>query len=224
MDIKIYKYIFYIVIFSSIIFMLIKSTNLFNNKFYKNIKKIKNPENILVLVNKNNRLEKNYIPPDLENLSLKYATEEKYMRKEAKIAFERLSEEASLRNLIIIATSTYRSYEYQENLYQYYIDTKGEKYADLCSARPGHSEHQTGLAVDVMGSNYDYDLFEQSKEFKWMTENAHKYGFIMRYPKGKEMITGFKYEPWHYRYVGIKVATYIYQNNLTLEEYYKILK
>ncbi len=224
MDIKIYKYIFYIIIFSSIIFILIKSTNLFNNKFYKNIKKIKNPEDILVMVNKNNKLDKNYIPPDLEKLSLKYATEEKYMRKEAKVAFEKLSEEARIRSFVIIATSTYRSYEYQEKLYNYYISTKGLQYADLCSARPGHSEHQTGLAVDVMGSNYDYDLFDQSKEFKWMKENAHKYGFIMRYPIGKEMITGFKYEPWHYRYVGVEVATYIYQNDLTLEEYYKTLK
>ena len=89
----------------------------------------------------------------------------------------------------------------------------------MCSAKPGHSEHQTGLSIDVEGSNLDYDLFAESKEFNWMKNNAHKYGFILRYPKGKEHITGFKYEPWHYRYVGKDVASYIYKNNITLEEY-----
>lgn len=224
MDIKIYKYIFYIIVFIIIIFILLKHSNLFGIKFYKNIKKIKNPDDILVLVNKNNKLNKNYIPNDLEKINLKYATEEKYLRKEAKVSFERLSEEARLRNYSIVAVSTYRSYEYQDKLYNYYVETKGIEYADLCSARPGHSEHQTGLAVDVMGSNKDYDRFEESIEFIWMRDNAHKFGFILRYPKGKEHITGFKYEPWHFRYVGIDIATEIYQNNLTLEEYHKTLK
>lgn len=224
MDIKVYKYIFYAIIFLSILFIILKNSNLFGIRFYKNIKNIKNPENMLVLVNKNHKLSKDYIPSDLEKISLKYATEEKYLRKEAKVAFERLSEEAKLRNYKIVATSTYRSYEYQDKLYNYYVETQGLEYADLCSARPGHSEHQTGLAVDVMGSNNDYDRFEESIEFTWMRNNAHKFGFILRYPKGKENITGFKYEPWHYRYVGVDVATEIYQNDITLEEYYKTLK
>ena len=224
MDIKVYKYIFYIIAFIIIIFILLKHSNFFGIKFYKNIKKIKNPDDILVLVNKNNKLNKNYIPNDLEKINLKYATEEKYLRKEAKVSFERLSEEARLRNYSIVAVSSYRNYEYQDNLYNYYVEAKGIEYADLCSARPGHSEHQTGLAVDVMGSNKDYDRFEESIEFIWMRDNAHKFGFILRYPKGKEHITGFKYEPWHYRYVGIDIATEIYQNNLTLEEYHKTLK
>lgn len=224
MDIKVYKYIFYIIVFIIVIFIILKHSNLFGMKFYKNIKKIKNPDNILVLVNKNNKLNKNYIPDDLEKINLKYATEEKYLRKEAKVSFERLSEEARLRNYSIVAVSTYRSYDYQDKLYNYYVEAKGIEYADLCSARPGHSEHQTGLAVDVMGSNKDYDRFEESIEFIWMRDNAHKFGFILRYPKGKEHITGFKYEPWHYRYVGIDIATEIYQNNLTLEEYHKTLK
>lgn len=218
---KIYHYI--IIILCSIIIIL-KYCNLFGNRFYKNIKKIKNPNNILVLVNKNNQLSYDYIPNNLEKISLEYATEDKYLQKEAKMAFEALSKDAKKMGYYIIATSTYRSYEYQDKLYNYYIDTKGLKYADLCSARPGHSEHQTGLAVDVMGSNKDYDLFAESIEFNWMKNNAHKYGFILRYPKGKEKITGFKYEPWHYRYIGTSVAKYIYEHNITLEEYYKILK
>ena len=93
------------------------------------------------------------------------------------------------------------------------------EYALTCSAKPGHSEHQTGLAVDVEGENKDYDNFEDTKEFIWMKNNAHRFGFILRYPKGKEHITGFKYEPWHYRYVGIETATKIFKQNITLEEY-----
>ena len=192
--------------------------------FYKNIKKIKNPNDILVLVNKNNKLDYDFVPDNLELISTMYANEEKYLQKPARIAFENLSKDAKMEGYSIIAVSTYRSYEYQVQLYNYYVDTKGLKYADLCSARPGHSEHQTGLAVDVMGSNLDYDHFEESIEFNWMRENAHKYGFIMRYKKGSELITGFKYEPWHYRYVGLEAAKYIYENDLTLEEYYKALK
>lgn len=216
------KYLLIIILTS--IFLIIIKLNLFNTKFYKNIKKIKNPENILVLVNKNNKLDKNYIPNDLEKLNINYANENKYLRHKAKVAFENLSKEAKNNNFKIIAVSTYRSYEYQENLYLYYIKEKGIEYADLCSARPGHSEHQTGLAVDVMGSNNDYNKFEESIEFIWMKNNAHKYGFILRYPEGKQHITGFKYEPWHYRYVGIEVANIIYNKNITLEEYYKTLK
>ena len=103
-----------------------------------------------------------------------------------------------------------------------YVKEKGVHYADMASARAGHSEHQTGLAVDIADLSLDYDNFESTKEFNWIKKNAHKYGFILRYPKAKFHITGFKYEPWHYRYVGVNIATYIYQNNLTLEEYKKI--
>ena len=198
---------------------------LFFNKeeegFYKNIKIIENPDDILVLVNKNNQLLNSYIPNNLESISLKYANKDKYLQKEAKMAFETLSEDASKLGYRIVAVSAYRDYNYQNELFNYYIKEKGLDYALECSAKPGHSEHQTGLALDVEGSNKDYDFFENSKEFEWMKDNAYKYGFILRYPKGKEHITGFKYEPWHYRYVGKDVAKYIYENDLTLEEYFK---
>ncbi len=198
---------------------------LFFNKdeegFYKNIKLIENPDDVLVLVNKNNQLLSSYIPKNLESISLKYANKDKYLKKEAKIAFEKLSEDASKLGYRIVAVSAYRDYNYQNELFNYYVKEKGLNYALECSAKPGHSEHQTGLALDVEGSNKDYDNFENSKEFIWMKDNAHKYGFILRYPKGKENITGFKYEPWHYRYVGNDIAKYIYENNLTLEEYFK---
>ena len=156
----------------------------------------------------------------MKKIDVKYANEDKYLRKDAKDAFEQLSKDAKNEGYQIIATSAYRPYSYQLKLYDEYVTTMGFDYAEKCSARPGHSEHQTGLAVDVMGSNLDYNEFESSKEFDWMLNNAHEYGFILRYPKNKTNITGFKYEPWHYRYVGKKVAKIIYEEDITLEEYY----
>lgn len=189
--------------------------------FYKKVKDIKNPDSLMVLVNKLNRLQSNYVPHDLEQISLNYATNNKFLRKEAKENFEKLSSDAKKISYSIIAVSAYRDYDYQENLFNNYVKEKGENYALKCSAKAGHSEHQTGLSVDVMGSNNDYDQFEKSKEFDWMKNNSYKYGFILRYPKGKEYITGFKYEPWHYRYVGKDIASIIYTEGITLEEYYK---
>lgn len=219
MKVETFKKCVYIVLAILILIFYTKDINIFGDKFYNNIKEIKNPDDYDVLVNKNNKLNAYYIPSDLEKINLMYATENKYMRKIAKEAFERLSYDASKLGYKIIAVSTYRNFEYQDHLFNYYVETKGEEYALNCSAKPGHSEHQTGLAVDVMGSNNDYDEFEKSIEFNWMNENCYKYGFILRYPKGKENITGFKYEPWHFRYVGEEAAKDIYQNNLTLEEY-----
>lgn len=192
------------------------------NNYYINIKDINNPYKIDILVNKHNRLSKHYKPYDLIKINKLYAYESKYLRKEAALAFENLSKCAKEKGYNIIAVSTYRNYFYQEELFNYYVKKMGKNKALKTSAKPGHSEHQTGLAIDVMGSNHDYNKFEESKEFTWMKENAYKYGFILRYPKGKEYITGFKYEPWHYRYVGKEIAKYIYQNNITLEEYKKM--
>ena len=174
----------------------------------------------VLLVNKENGLEAHYKPNDLEEINTKYAYKGKYLRREAKTSFERLAHDASLIGYNIIAVSAYRDYEYQNKLYNDYVANYGVDYANNCSAKPGYSEHQTGLAVDVMGSNNDYNKFEYTKEFEWMKSNAHLYGFILRYPKGKEHITGHKYEPWHYRYVG-DIASTIYNRNITLEEYKK---
>lgn len=219
MSYKTFKNSVYIVLFILIIIFFTKDLNLFNKVFYENINIIKNPNDLLVLVNKNNQLPKDFIPNNLVVLNEKYATKDKYMQEKAALAFEALSNDADVLGYKIIATSTYRDYKYQEELYNYYVEEKGKDYADKCSARPGHSEHQTGLSVDVMGSNNDYDKFEESNEFEWMKNNAHLYGFILRYPKDKANITGFKYEPWHYRYVGIEAAKIIFNEDLTLEEY-----
>ena len=194
---------------------------LLENDFYNNINIIDDTNSYDFIVNKNNKLNSNYIPQDLEIIDLNYSCKDKYLRKEAKIAFENMAKSAKVDGYNIIAVSTYRSYEYQLKLYNNYVINKGKYYADMASARAGHSEHQTGLAVDVADLSLDYDNFEKTKEFSWMINNAHKFGFILRYPKASFHITGFKYEPWHYRYVGVDVATYIYENNLTLEEYKK---
>ena len=189
------------------------------NDFYKDINTVYYPTSYNILINKNNRLTSDYIPNDLEKISLEYACEDKYLRKEAKIAFEKMAKKAKEEGFNIIAVSTYRSYSYQEKLYNNYVLNKGKYYADMASARAGHSEHQTGLSADVADLSLDYDNFEDTKEFNWMINNSYKYGFILRYPKAKFDITGFKYEPWHYRYVGVEAATYIHENDLTLEEY-----
>ena len=129
--------------------------------------------------------------------------------------------DAAKNNLYLYISSPYRSYNRQNVLYNTYVKKDGESKADTYSARPGYSEHQTGLAFDLgTAENHDINEFVESKEFKWMKNNAHKYGFILRYPYGKKYITGYIYEPWHYRYVGIDAATYIYNNNITFEEYY----
>lgn len=212
-----------IVLIIFILLIIISSCILikFNQKkFYKNIKLIKNPDNILTLVNKNNKLPAIYVPNDLVEIPNNMAYNGKKVRKELLDNFKKLFKDSKKLGYKIIIVSAYRDYDYQKKLFNGYVEEKGLKYALKCSARAGHSEHQTGLAIDVMGSNNDYNLFADSKEFEWMKNNAYKYGFILRYPENKENITGFKYEPWHYRYVGIDIATYIYKNNLTLEEYF----
>lgn len=112
--------------------------------------------------------------------------------------------------------SGFRSYEYQEKVYSEYVKEYGVDKTDTFSAKPGYSEHQSGLALDICD---DSDKFINTKENKWLQKNAHKFGFIIRYPKGKEYITGYKYEPWHIRYVGKKHAKKIFSKKLTLEEY-----
>lgn len=134
-------------------------------------------------------------------------------------AFAMLQKAAKLDGLTMNCVSGFRSYQTQDTLYHNYVARDGQAGADRISARPGHSEHQTGMAIDV---NYAGDDFNDTPEAKWLAENSWKYGFIIRYPKGKEDITGFKYESWHIRYVGTDYAKLIYESGLTLEEYFGI--
>ncbi|WP_010307309.1 M15 family metallopeptidase [Kurthia senegalensis] len=143
--------------------------------------------------------------------------------KEARTAFEKLNAFAKKSGYTFNAFSTYRSYERQTVLYENYKAKDGQKAADRYSARPGFSEHQTGLAFDIGDANVPNDFasnrFGETEAGKWLAENAHKYGFIMRYPNDKEDVTGYMYESWHFRYVGVDIATKIYNDGSTLEEY-----
>lgn len=190
-----------------------------DQEFYTNTKPAENLNTNLILVNKYNYVTEDYIPENLEEIDTAYARSGMQLVKEAKDAFEELSLAAKEEGYHVIAMSSYRSYDYQINLYNNYVANDGKDAADTYSARAGYSEHQTGLAVDVYNLDLPYTSFEETEEFDWMQENAYKYGFILRFPKDKVNITGYQYESWHYRYVGKEVAKYIHDNNLTLEEY-----
>lgn len=189
-----------------------------DNDYYTNTKLVDNENDITLLVNKYNYLNENYVPNDLTLINPKYTTRENKLRAQAASSFEALAADALKDGIKIYAASSYRSYSYQKNLYNYYVSIDGIEEADTYSARPGFSEHQTGLAVDI--ANINKILIEENdKEFTWLKNNAHKYGFILRYQKSTEKITGYIYEPWHYRYVGTELASYIYSNNITYDEY-----
>ncbi|MBR5370093.1 MAG: M15 family metallopeptidase [Bacilli bacterium] len=200
---------------------VIKNVNMnLDQEFYKDSKEARNQNTEKILVNKYYYLGKDYVPNNLENISTRYALSNMKMVKEAKNAFEELASTAKEEKLNIIAMSTYRSYEYQVNLYNRYVRSDGKEKADTYSGRPGHSEHQTGLAVDVYNGKENYTNFEKTKEFEWMKKHAHEFGFILRFPKNKESETGYIYEAWHYRYVGKEVAAYIKEHDISFEEYY----
>ena len=173
-----------------------------------------------ILVNKYYNVGQDYIPENLELIDNQYAIGNMKMVKVAKEAFENLSAAAKKENLNIIAMSTYRSYDYQTNLYNRYVAQDGKENADTYSGRPGHSEHQTGLAADVYNKTETYTNFERTKEYQWMQEHAHEYGFILRFPENKVDETGYQFESWHYRYVGLEAAKYIKEHNISFEEYF----
>jgi len=190
--------------------------------FYTNIQKSDTSKGNLIIVNKYYQLDNDYYYGELVTMDKAYDNKSgSKLNKEAYAAFQKLVDAGEKEGYHIRNNSAYRSYNTQSGLYNNYKNSNGLTWADKWSARPGHSEHQTGLALDVGVKNeYSLGKFESSPEFTWMKNNAHLYGFILRYPKGKEYITGYGYEPWHYRYVGVDVATYIYENNITYEEYY----
>ncbi len=191
-----------------------------DNKYYTQTKITPYHNKDYILVNKYIQMKDNYIPENLENLDTSYSRSGMKLVKNAKIALEKMIQEAKEEGYTIRVMSSYRSYNYQVNLYNRYKEEDGEEKADTYSARPGFSEHQTGLCIDIDDNKLNYTDFENSKSFNWMQENAHKYGYILRYPEDKTEITGYTYESWHYRYVGEKIATYIKKHNITFDEYY----
>ncbi|RKQ33202.1 D-alanyl-D-alanine carboxypeptidase family protein [Oceanobacillus halophilus] len=187
---------------------------------------IANPYDQLSIVNKEYALPNDYIPEDLVIPNVRFPfTEElpkKQMREIAADALEEMFAAADEEGLELYAQSGYRSYERQEVIFAANVDVHGEKEANNFSARPGESEHQTGLTMDISSPDVGFKLIEEfgdTEEGKWVQEHAADYGFIIRYPKGKEEITQYQYEPWHLRYVGKKAAKEMMEQEMTLEEY-----
>lgn len=186
-------------------------------------------ESYTVLVNRDYLLPSTYIPKDLVEPKVRFSHSEhddkRKMRKAAAKALEKMFSAAEKKNVILYGVSGYRSYKRQQSIYNRNVSLHGKKATDALSAKPGSSEHQSGLTIDISAKSVYCLLTERlasTKEGKWIAKNAHKYGYIVRYPKGKTKITGYSYEPWHIRYVGVTVATYLYKNKLTMEEYYGV--
>ncbi len=174
-----------------------------------------------MLVNKHRSLTKAFEPEDLVSIDEKYAVDDTQAGSRIAVnAFIQMYKAAKKEGYGLVINSSYRSYEDQEETCDTYRELYGENYVKNYVAMPGFSEHQTGLSFDI-GST-DTNVFADSDEYEWVQENAHKYGFIQRFPTKYESITGFRAEPWHYRYVGKKIATYIYENDISFEEYYAL--
>lgn len=193
---------------------------------YEAVEVVAEPASVTVLVNKKYALPRDYAPDDLVEPNVPFIFKEKLekrkMRKEAAEALEALFAAAEEDGILLAGVSGYRSYNTQKGLYNWYVSRDGQEAADRYSARPGHSEHSTGLAMDVSGIDGKCaatDCFGDTKEAAWLAEHVYDYGFIIRYPEGKEDITGYKYEPWHLRYVGTEASREIRDLGLTLEEY-----
>ncbi len=171
-----------------------------------------------VLANKYHKLDESFVPDNLVQIKDSCSKNKSYLSKTAQVAFENMCDAAKEDGKNILSNSAYRSYKDQQDVYDTYLSLYGQTYVDNYVAVPGFSEHQTGLALDVAAKGYS--TFKTSPEYTWMLENAYKYGFILRYPKEKQEITGYKNEAWHFRYVGLEAAKYIQENNITYEEYY----
>ena len=178
---------------------------------------------LLVLVNKYHGVTRDYEPKDMVEVDLSMAAWDGIMiKKEAYDAFTELFRDAEAQGFTLAVCSGYRSYEYQQELFENALATQSEEEAHMFSAYPGRSEHHTGLAIDITSESMDWALsqdFASYPEGQWLDEHCQDYGFILRYQKGKEDITGYQYEPWHFRYVGKEVAKDIMSRGITFEEY-----
>jgi len=198
------------------------------NSFNKHLYSTDDPASIWVVVNKLRPLDpKNYVPSDLMFPSVPLrvpGNESMQVRKLTADALQTMFAAAKSQGISLMLSSGYRSYTYQVNLYNGYVKDEGQATADSQSARPGYSEHQTGLAVDVESTSRNCEVeqcFANTAEGQWLAANAYRYGFIMRYPKDKVPVTGYEYEPWHFRYVGVSLATELHNQHVeTLEEFF----
>ena len=192
--------------------------------FYSNTLPCENPDSLLVLVNKYYYLPEDYEPSDLTLLSAESTfpgiPDEVYARKEAILAFEELNDtmEREIEKRITVSTA-FRSYERQTTVHEKSVMNNGRSNSEAVSARPGFSEHQTGLTFDVHADGRAMEYFHESDQYLWLKDNAHRFGFIIRYQEHYTYITGYEPEEWHIRYVGIENATFLYENDICLEEY-----
>ena len=187
-------------------------------------KQIEDVNSLFVLANKANYFPEDFEPIELTDPQSKHAGNQtrRKLRKVAADAIDELIAAAKNEGLDIQTVSGYRTIAYQKILYKSNVERQGVELANRYSSKPGYSEHHTGLCMDVSSASVGFDLIErygQTKEGKWLAENAHYYGFVIRYPEGKDNLTGYSYEPWHIRYLGVPLATYLYQTGLCYEEF-----
>lgn len=183
-----------------------------DSNFYTNVKETDESKGNAMLVNKYHYLNENYSPNDIVEISNWYAYEGHSVKEEVYNQYKKMWNKAHDEGLTFLVNSSYRTMEEQKKEY----DNSSDEYA----SHPGFSEHQTGLALDIVTHKIIGNDFENTDEFDWLQNNAYKYGFILRYPKDKEDITGYKYESWHYRYLGVELAKKVYESKLTYDEYY----
>lgn len=189
---------------------------------------INDPTSIWAIVNKGRILPTNYSPVVVTpNVPLNYATSsnDSHLRAETAHALEAMFTDAKKAGFSLKLFSGYRSYGEQVSVYNNFVSSQGQAHADISSARPGHSEHQTGLAADVstVGGSCELEqCYGDTPAGQWLSVNADKYGFVIRYPKGSENLTGYEFEPWHLRFVGTELAAAIKQNGQTLEQFFNL--
>lgn len=191
-----------------------------DSNYYENTTPTDTSKDTLMLVNKYNYLSQDYTPENLVNVSSSYAYDGNIARQDVLDAFKEMYNDALKDDITLILNSSYRSYSEQDETWLTRKKAYGTEKADQYAARAGYSEHQTGLALDINQFNTTEKDFENTPAFTWLSNNAYKYGFILRYPEGKENITGYSYESWHYRYVGKDVAKKITDEGITFDEYY----
>jgi len=197
--------------------------------FNKSLYSIEDPASIWLVVNKTRKLPAGFVPSGLvaPNVALRFSgtNEQMKMRQDAATALEGLFASAKSSSYNLLLYSGYRSEAFQNQVYSSYVKRDGQAKADTFSARPGYSEHQTGLSVDLSSSGLTCAVetcFGDSPEGKWLAAHAHEHGFIIRYPEGKQSVTGYQYEPWHTRYVGKELAEEISKTGQTLEEFFAL--
>lgn len=181
------------------------------------------PHSSSAIVNKTYYLAPDFEPTDLTELSIYYAATGRMLSKTGADALAEWCNAGRNVGVTFYATSAYRTYESQESIYNSYVQAWGQEEADSLSARPGHSEHQTGLVVDIAATNEDnVSEFKDTLAYRWCSKNSADYGWILRYPEGKEIITGYQFESWHYRYIGKDLALKLQESGLTYDEYYAL--